>query len=475
MAKIFCGFIFLAGFWASLGNAASTEASFHKIGSAMEGKIAKSGIPKSEFTMYVTVGDESPQSVLDVNSEHLMIPASVTKLTTASAVLDSFPPGTKFKTTLWFDKFPDGVVAKGPLYLKGGGDPGFVSENMWFLVNHFVRNGVSKIEGDIVVDDSLFDQTRFDESREDVRVDRAYDAPVGAMSFNWNSINIFVRPGKKGESANVFLDPENGYTRLVNKTKTNSGAGSTISVERDGSQAGDTLVVSGSIGTEKNEVVVYKNITHPDLWAGENLKSFLAQRGIVVTGKVRSGLVPADAVIVAESESKPIEQLLADMNKFSNNFVAEMLTKNLGRKTTGPATLADGVRKINDHLRGLGLSDKEFVIKNPSGLTRENRLSAKSLWKVVHHLRNDFRVQPELLASLPIAGIDGTLKKRMKSGPAERWVRAKTGFLSGVAALAGYAGRKDGTVFTFVFIHNGARDESRIRALFDDCLVTLVE
>ena len=114
-------------------------------------------------------------------------------------------------------------------------------------------------------------------------------------------------------------------------------------------------------------------------------------------------------------------------------------------------------------------------VRVPSGLTRENSLTPRAMWKVLAHLRRDFRVQGEVMTSLPISGIDGTLKNRMKGTDAERWVRAKTGLLTGVTALAGYAGRKDGRVFTFVFIHNGKTDGSRMRSLFDSWLVRLIE
>ena len=445
--------------------------------SRLEAKVRASGVPLSEFTLYMTTGETEPEVILDINARKPLIPASVSKVVTSSAILEAFPPGTKFKTSLWADRGQTGNLLKGNLYLKGGGDPAFVSENMWFLVNQFQRSGVRRIEGDLVVDDTLFDNVRFDESREDVRVDRAYDAPVGAMSFNWNSVNVFVRPAKAGEAGQVFLDPENDYTKLVNRVKTVKGEGQNLSVERQKgtTESGDTLVVSGTIGAEHDEAVIYKNITQPDFWAGENLKSFLAQRGITVTGKVRPGRVGSNAGMVGEYESKSIELILADMNKFSNNFVAEMLTKNMGSLKEKPGRLAKGVDAINAHLKELGLPAGEYVIQNPSGLTRDNRLSAYALWKVLHHLRNDFRVQPEFLTSIPIAGIDGTLKKRMKESVAERHVRAKTGLLNGVSALAGYASDNKGKVYTFVFIHNGSRDESRIRRLFDEWLITLLK
>ncbi|WII72792.1 D-alanyl-D-alanine carboxypeptidase/D-alanyl-D-alanine-endopeptidase [Bdellovibrio sp. 22V] len=439
----------------------------------------KYGVDNKDLGIYATVGEgEDMKILLDVNGAKLMVPASISKIATASAVLAHFPPGHKFKTQLLSSGAIKNGVLKGNLYLKGGGDPSFVSENMWFLVNAFTRNKITKIEGDIIVDDSLFDKVRYDVSRQKERVDRAYDAPAGAMSFNWNSVNIFVRPNGKGNGADVFIDPENEYIRLVNKAKTVGGSANNLLADRqdDKKFPGDVIHVGGSIGQGVKEVVVFKNITQPDLWAGYNLKAFLAQRGIQLTGGVKNGVTAEKAEVLAESESKPIEQMVADMNKFSNNYVAEMLTKNLGavKKTKG-ASLADGMLVLNEHMQSLGLPADQYRLESPSGLTRENKLSSFAMWKVLQHLRDDFRVQPEFLTSLPIAGVDGTLKKRMKNSPAERWVRAKTGFLTNVVSLAGYAGLEDGRVITFSFVYNGSTDETKIRAFFDNLLIYLVK
>ncbi len=441
--------------------------------------IKKSGVSDSDLGVYITTGEgENQDPIYELNSKKKMIPASISKIATASAVLEYFPPGYKYKTKLLTDGLIKEKVLKGDLYLKGGGDPGFVSENMWFLVNMFVRNEVTKIEGDIVVDDTLFDLKRYDSSRQPERVDRAYDAPVGAMSFNWNSINIFVRPaGKSGSPAKVFLDPENEYVRLVNNTKTVAGGENSITASRveDKNFGGDVIHVSGKIGKDAKEVVIFKNITKPDIWAGYNLKSFLMQRGIQVSGKVRAGNSSDKMILLAEAESKSIEMAVADMNKFSNNYVAEMLTKNLGTLKGTPGSLDSGMEMVNVHLKKLGIPEEQVFMQNPSGLTRDNRMSAFAIWKIVSHLKNDFQVQPEFLTSLPIAGVDGTLKKRMKNTPGERWVRAKTGFLTNVVSLAGYAGRRDGRVFTFTFIFNGSKDEAAVRNLFDQMLVALLK
>lgn len=478
----------------SIQSYSSSQAEIEKI-------IKTSGIPKEDLGIYIAtntllngkssngndadnnnIGSEAdPTIIYKLNESVKKIPASITKIITAAAVLEAFPPGTKLKTQLWTNGEITGEgknkTLKGNLILKGGGDPSFVSESMWYLVNVFTREEIQKIEGDIWVDDSLFDALRFDPSRQKERVDRAYDAPTSAMSFNWNSVNVFIRPGEKvGAPAKVFVDPINDYIRLLGKVETTS-AKTEVAIDRDESSKfeGDDIKVSGSISKNSSEVTVFKNVTKPDIWAGSNLKAFLAQRGIQVTGKVINAKLPASAKLVAESESKPIEHILADMNKFSNNYVAEMLTKNLAAQTDPPGSIEKGMSQIYKYLNRLGISSSEFVLTNPSGLNRENQITAKAMWKVVNYEKTQLKYFPEFSSSLPIAGIDGTLKKRMKGSVAERWVRAKTGYLTNVVSLAGYAGRPDGRIVSFVMMFNGKKDEAHVRETFDKICLKLVE
>lgn len=424
--------------------------------------------------------DGHEEIVWNHRGDQRMIPASLTKILTAGAVLEGLGSSRKFETKLMsVAPIKDGVL-EGDLYLLGAGDPGFVSETMWFLVNEFKRTGVRKITGNIIVDESRFDQIRSDPSRQDERVDRAFDAPVGAMSFNWNSINVFVRPGAKvGDRALVTLDPESDYAQLQAEVRTTSGKKVEVSVHRkEQSKGQDILIVKGSIGIDAKEYVAYKNITNPILWCGRNLVSFLNQRGIQVGGQIKSGLTPNSAAQLARAESKPISSMVVDMMKFSNNFVAEMLTKNLAAEkgSSHPATLSEGVQLIRDFVVSAGIAKDRFRIINPSGFSRENQISPKDLNQVLWHIREQFGIFAEALTAFPVAGVDGTLKSRMRGSKAEGRVRAKTGLLNGVAGLAGYAGKEDGTQYTFVFLFNGRPDLSEdARALFDRMAAELVQ
>ncbi|AZZ35828.1 D-alanyl-D-alanine carboxypeptidase/D-alanyl-D-alanine-endopeptidase [Bdellovibrio sp. qaytius] len=427
--------------------------------------LAKHKINPDHVGMVISLKD---QNVYENNLKKQFIPASISKLLTSYSVLKNIELTQKFKTELYFD-------GKN-LYLKGGGDPSFVSENLWYLVNEFTRQKIGVIPGDIVVDDYYFDDVRFDSSRESERVDRSYDAPVGAMSFNWNSVNVFVKPGPtENKEAHVVLDPQNTYFTLVNRTTTKANKLSRELII-DVNQKNRTITVTGDVLKGGIEKAYFKNVAEPELWAGDNLKAFLLQRNIEVKGKIKHGKTPSDANKLVTFESKSLSLILADMNKFSNNYVAEMFTKNLAALSgETPATLSTGVKVIQKNLKELGLTKDDFTVLNPSGFTRDNRASAYTMGVVLKAMQNDFRYFPTLLESLPISAIDGTLKKRMKNTSAAGFVRAKTGYLDGVVSLAGYAGQKDGDIYRFAFLYNGPQDEARVREAFDQVLVSLLK
>ena len=441
------------------------------ISKQIQGVLRKYGVDASQIGIYVgsdkASGNKTTDaaSLFELNSKKKFIPASVTKIFTSYAVLQRLPMNHKFKTELYYDG--------SNLYIKGGGDPSFVSENMWFLVNEFVRQDIKKIK-DIVVDDSLFDKVRYDESRESVRVDRSYDAPVGAMSFNWNSVNIYVKPTKAGEKAQVYLDPESTYFQLVNNTKTAPRIAKELIIDVKQSQR--QIVVTGDVLSSALEKPYYKNVSDPILWTGENLKAFLQQRDIAISGKVRDGVAPASANLVGVSESKSLMAILSDMNKFSNNYVAEMLTKNLAVfENEKPATLKTGMKVIREELKKIGLDSNSVEIENPSGFSRGNKITAQSLARVLSEIKQNFKIFPSFAESLPMAGLDGTLKRRMKNTKAEGFIRAKTGYLDGVITLAGYIGKSNGEILTFTFLYNGPRDMKIIHETFDQILLLLLE
>lgn len=427
----------------------------------------------SEPTLGLYVEDEGKE-VFNLNAAKLMVPASLTKIVTGAAVLNAYSLNKKFDTRLMTKAEVQDEKLMGDVCLKGGGDPSFVSEKMWYLVNEFKRTGVKAIEGDIIIDASRFDSELYDVARGSVRVDRAFDAPVSAASFNWNSANIFIRPGKMaGAPARVFLDPENDYLELENNVKTIAKPGvKEIEASRVKMGERDKIVVKGSISVDATEAVTYKSITNPNLWVGMHLSEFLKQRGIIFKGKIKVAGCDESWKTLASAPSKNLNEMVADMLKFSNNFVAEMLAKNMAADAgMQPAKMKDGIEQIKKYMDGIGFDRKDYILENVSGLTRDNRFSAKQLAMVLTVIKNDFLLFPEFSAGLPIAGVDGTLKNRLKNKTEQSLIRAKTGYLDGVIGLAGFVGRKNNSPLIFVFMFNGDFQQGlAARPLFDDLL-----
>ncbi|MFA5631914.1 MAG: D-alanyl-D-alanine carboxypeptidase/D-alanyl-D-alanine-endopeptidase [Porticoccaceae bacterium] len=441
-------------------------------------QVRASGIPTDGLSLLaVEAGNIAADPLLSINAETPRNPASVTKLITAAVVLREIPLGSRFETRLLGTAPAVAGTLNGDLILQGGGDPSFVSETLWLLANRLVQSGIRAVSGDIVVDDYLFDDVLIDPSRDTKRSDQAYDAPVSAMSFNWNSANVRILPGANvGDPAKVVVDPPSDYLRIHNSATTAAGGGyAKLVVERRPAAdfEGDLLRVSGSLGVQSPGLDLYRNITRPALWSAANLKLYLRYLGIEVAGGIRQGQAPGDARLLASVEGRPVEQLVTDMNKVSSNFIAEMLGKGMAARRSAPGTLAASMEIIAQYMADLGVPPDQYLLINPAGLTYANRLSANALVQVLADMYGDFRVGPEFIASLPVAGRDGTLKNRLRDSPAQGWVRAKTGYVEGTVSLAGYAGRTDGQWTIFAFLYNGTAPVAQVRELFDDLSATL--
>jgi D-alanyl-D-alanine carboxypeptidase/D-alanyl-D-alanine-endopeptidase (penicillin-binding protein 4) len=435
-------------------------------------EIKAIGAPEEGFSFWVSHKDE----VADFNGDKLLVPASLSKIPTALTFLENKSMGDKFYTWVYHTgKIKEGVLV-GDLYLKGGGDPSFVTESMWRMVNQLKRSDIQKIKGQVYVDESYFDSDYYSEGRQERRVDRAYDAPVSALSFNWNSISIYVRPGKKpGDKARVYTSPDLPKIQVNNRATTTSGKTS-LAVKRNLKDGKIVLDVDGKISTATVEEAFYKSIGDAALWTGETFKKLLNTVGISYTGDIKKAIVPSQAKQLIEFESWSMPRLLAALSKFSNNFVAEMLTKHLGKKGKEPGNIEDGLEAIRFYLRKQGWKDEEFSFVNPSGFTRENQFKASRLGELLVRARDDFQSAPEFMASLPISGTDGTLRSRMKQTMRGK-VRAKTGYLSGVVALAGYMEpRRGGEPVTFVLLYNGpSKHDWKVRAMFNRILWRLYQ
>ncbi len=407
------------------------------------------------------------EELFSINPKELLVPASAVKLLTAIVALRKLGPDFTYDTNVYFEKSLKDGTLNGDLFLEGKGDPSLVSERMFLLASDVMRTGIKKVNGNIIVDDSAFDQERYGEERLKTSTDRPYNAPIGALSFNYNTTTVYFRPGdKEGDPVKVFVEPDTGYIKIKNTART-SGTKTKYQIEarrRDAGDIGDVVEVKGNMPLGWSEQLQYFNVLSPAIYSGFALKYFLEQKGVEFSdsSKIIRKTRPLSAVKVASKGSLPLREIVTLMNKFSNNFIAEVLIKTLGKEIKGaPGTAEKGLAVLNEEVLRMDIKSTGLKVVSGSGLTRKNKMSANQFVDLINMAYLDFEVLPEILSSLPIAGRDGTLKNRMKGSKAFGRLRAKTGSLDGVAALVGVVQSQGGELLAFAVMMNDLKKSTR--------------
>lgn len=404
------------------------------------------------------------ESLFRLNEDKGLTPASSVKMLTGFVSLKRLGPDFRFETDVYRDGKINGSTLEGDLYLVGGGDPHLVSERMYLLVQKLKRTGITRVTGQIYVDDTAFDEIRIDENRIPTKTDRAYNAPVSALSFNYNTTTVYFQPSEKeGGDPTVYVEPDTGYIKITNKAKTTRRTSrNRLIASRHNDERGDKIVIQGSIPRGYPEQRSFFNITKPSIYAGKAMQYFMAKEGIqVVKPIVLRKPKPKGAQKLITFKSLPLRDIITLMNKYSNNFIADTLVKTLGMKFKGaPGTMAKGLEVINEKATRIGINYGPFKVVSGSGLTRKNFVTAKQFVELLNAAYLDFEVLPEMLASLPIAGKDGTLEKRMGQTAAYGQLRAKTGTIDGVSALAGIVQSKGGEMLAFAVLMNDPKRRS---------------
>jgi D-alanyl-D-alanine carboxypeptidase/D-alanyl-D-alanine-endopeptidase (penicillin-binding protein 4) len=313
------------------------------------------------------------------------------------------------------------------------------------------------------------------------------DGPVGggfsllsALSINHNTVEVIVSPGRTaGVPARIHLQPPTNYMQVINRAVTvASSASRGLEIERQIQPfEADILRIKGGIHIHEGEVVHRVDVVEPAKYCGTMFREVLARSGFVVTGCVRSGRVPGNAVEIASHISAPLSWIIRKMNKSSDNFFAEMLLKALGAELVSPPGSGEkGLGVVRQFLAEIGIEPSQGVLADGSGVSRYNLLSASMLTRLLYAMYRRSDVIAEYIASLPQGGVDGTLEERFVSSRAQGVLRAKTGTMTGVSALAGYVPASDGRILVFaILINNFNADHEVIQGLQDRICEILTE
>jgi D-alanyl-D-alanine carboxypeptidase/D-alanyl-D-alanine-endopeptidase (penicillin-binding protein 4) len=401
---------------------------------------------------------ETGEEIYAHESTRALAPASSAKIVTAAAALVRWGPAFRFETPVRAaGRIDEAGVLDGDLWIVGRGDPGLVSEELWRLAEELRLRGLREVRGNVGVDSSYFDAVRWPPDR-GTGNGRAYDAPVAGLAVNYSSFRIDVGPGAKvGAPLRVSVAPDVPYFLIRGGGRTLMQPGRLqISVAPRPDGSGDAVSVGGSIRVDEGPETFWRAVSHPELYAGALLRAQLEAQGIAVRGAVRVGQAPVEGDELLRFRGESLGRIVWKMNKFSNNFIAGELTKALGAERYGaPGSWSKGARALTDHLRSLGPLEADERLVDGSGLSPRNRLSARTLVRVLRNAARNFGWGPEFLASLPLGGLDGTLEDRLVGVDVS--LRAKTGHISGVAALCGVVPDAGGRRLGFAVLVNGAR------------------
>jgi len=397
--------------------------------------------------------------VFSHNARLPLRPASTMKILTSAAALTLLKPEYVYETDIFASVPIDetGTVA-GDLYIRGSGAPDLVGEAWWLMARELARLGLRRVTGDLIADDSFFDDAPRPAGWPPPSTDSWYNAPVSALSCNFNVITLRAAPGENvGARPGLGLEPTASFFRITNRARTASRR-TDLSVERLYRDGRNILVIDGNIRLGSEPLIFNRAVEDPTLFALHTFRDIALREGITISGSLRRGLIPGEARRLHIHRSRPLAVLIRDMNKNSNNFMAEALLKTLGARFEGtPGTTANGIATLESYLADLGVSTSRARLADGSGLSELNRFHAGLLAETLARVHRDFSIGPELVGSLSVGGIDGTLDERFSNGVDRRRIRAKTGRLAGVAALAGYAVNRDGHPFAFAVLANSIR------------------
>ena len=418
------------------------------------GALKAAQIPATSVAVVVQPVDAGKPLVAH-NAAQAMNPASVMKLVTTYAALDLLGPAWTWKTTAWTEAAAVDGVLNGNVYLKGGGDPRFAIEHLASLLRQLQVRGIRQITGDVVLDRSAFDVPALDPGAFDDKPMRPYNVGPDALLINFRALRFTLLPD--GGRVRVLMETPSDGLRVDNRLRSGEGGcGSNwkdfIDVRLAPENSGDRLEFTGTYSPQCGEKALNLSPLPADGQAGGLFRALWQELGGTLGGQVRGGSVPAGARLIASHESPPLADAVRDINKFSNNVMARQVYLTLGNDGA-PATAERARRRIGDWLNARGLRFAELEIENGSGLSRRERISADSLNRLLLDAWKN-PAMPEFVSSMPIVGIDGTMKKRLNGSAATGRAHIKTGTLEGVKTAAGYALDAQGRRYAVTFFIN---------------------
>lgn len=411
--------------------------------------------PNQEAFWSVTVRDNSGQILESLNAEKVIIPASNQKLITTAAILDHFGSDYRYETTIYGEGELIGTTWDGNLVIKGSGDPSIsgdlYDDDRYYVFKVFLEQlqdkGIKKIEGNLVADVSLFDEQLYPKGWDWYDFSFYYGVQISPLSFNNNAVDLEVfADGEIGEKPRITWFPDStDYVEFINEQViTNPNIDYDEYYRRE---LGGNRIVLGSTLPQAYYEDESLSVNNPPMFFLDSFEKFLHQHGIELDGFLvvsNEKQEIASFEKLATHQSKPLSKLIEWVNKESDNFYTEMMTKTLSADTgEQPGSFEHGIEEIRGFLYELGIDTTYVQMNDGSGMAGGNfnktSIISDILVKMKEHPEFDI-----YFSSMSVAGIDGTLQHRMKGTPLYNNFKGKSGFVTGVRTLSGYFEARSG-------------------------------
>lgn len=412
-------------------------------------------VPAASLSIHVTDVDNG-KTVLTWNADVAKNPASTMKLVTTLVALDVLGPSYRWQTDIYaLGNIDDGRL-DGDLLIKGHGDPFLVTERVWQMLRSVNQAGIAEIGGDLLLDDSYFNVVGHDPSGFDRQPMRAYNVGPNALLMNFKVVRLWFEPDHAADGVRVSMDPPLENLRVENRLSLADGScrGFQRGISIMPNESFDTMILDGRFPTRCHRYAMDRTALDHNAYAYGLVATLWKESGGVLEGNWRNALAPEDQEPIVSFESLSLAEIIARVNKHSNNVMARQLLYTLSAETFGaPGTEQGGRAVITDWLLKKTPDVKSLTLDNGAGLSRDARISARDFNRILQFAwRQPY--MPEFTASLALSGHDGTLRRRFDDSNLTGQAHLKTGSLDHVSAIAGFVQSRSGRRFSVVVLHN---------------------
>lgn len=422
---------------------------------------------------------QTGETLYQREAHKMLIPASNTKLVTTAAALALLGAEYRMRTQVLMEGSlsAEGVL-QGNLILRGEGDATLDYAGLKTLAQQVLASGVRRVEGLLLYYDSYLDAERYGFGWNIDDEPYGYQAQMSALCAERNAVRLFAQPAEKvGEPAKLRLEPPTDYVRVINLTRTVPKDTPNTGLNATRPRAQNLLIVSGTIAEDAPESLVGRfAVENPSRYTAWLFRQALREVGIEVKGDIAPIMhPPVSFQLVAEHYSPPMREVVALINKPSDNLLSEVVLKVIGKEKRGQGTTQAGLEAVREFLQGAGLVMEAVHLVDGSGLSRMNALSAENLVRLLVAMARSPHAEV-YRRSLAVYGVDGTLRNRLRETPVQGKGYAKTGSLYRVSSLSGYLVCQSGREVVFAIVMNAYNTSgAEARALQDQLVRVLYE